>query len=157
MVLQKYIDVDGSDVSNSVALENPDKIINHGHCIGQLFSVCLFYYIRLQFQIINFYEKYYFFNYLSNNQADDLIVRLAEPCQLQSKPDTKTLVFGKQFTDHMLKISWRKNHGGWQPPEITPLENLVIHPAANVFHYAVEVSIFHTQFYVDSNHMNMQA
>lgn len=79
---------------------------------------------------------------LSNKQADDLSVRLAEPCQLQTKPDTKTLVFGKQFTDHMLKIFWHKDLGGWQKPEITPMENLVIHPAANVLHYAVEVSIF---------------
>lgn len=41
----------------------------------------------------------------------------------------------------MLKVFWHKNLGGWQKPEITPMENLVIHPAAKVLHYAVEVSI----------------
>lgn len=40
----------------------------------------------------------------------------------------------------MLKILWHRSLGGWQKPEITPMENLVIHPAAKVLHYAVEVS-----------------
>lgn len=41
----------------------------------------------------------------------------------------------------MLKVFWHKSLGGWQKPEITPMENLVIHPAAKVLHYAVEVNI----------------
>lgn len=39
----------------------------------------------------------------------------------------------------MLKIFYHEALGGWQTPEITPFENLVLHPAAKVFHYAVEV------------------
>ncbi|XP_062141957.1 branched-chain-amino-acid aminotransferase, cytosolic-like [Drosophila sulfurigaster albostrigata] len=39
----------------------------------------------------------------------------------------------------MLKIYYHKSLGGWQKPEITPLENLVMHPAAKVLHYAVEL------------------
>lgn len=69
-------------------------------------------------------------------------VRLANPTQLQPKPEVDDLIFGKHFTDHMLKISYHKRLGGWQVPEIMPLENLVLHPAAKVFHYAVEVRNF---------------
>lgn len=60
--------------------------------------------------------------------------------QLQQKPDADALIFGKHFTDHMLKIFWHKSLGGWQKPEITPMESIAIHPAAKVLHYAVEVS-----------------
>lgn len=74
--------------------------------------------------------------------AKDLGVRLASPAQLQPKPDADDLGFGKHFTDHMLKVFYHKNLGGWQKPEITPLESLVIHPAAKVLHYALEVGIF---------------
>lgn len=68
-----------------------------------------------------------------------LRVRLAGPHQLQPKPDADDLVFGKHFTDHMFKATYHKRLGGWQTPEICPMENLVIHPAAKVLHYAVEL------------------
>lgn len=67
----------------------------------------------------------------------DLQVRLAAPHQLQPKPDE--LSFGKIFTDHMLKCLHYSRLGGWQKPEIVPMENLVLHPAAKVLHYAVEL------------------
>ena len=74
-------------------------------------------------------------------KASQMTVRLCSPQQLQPKPDSaEELGFGKLFTDHMLKIYYHKNLGGWQKPQITPLENLVMHPAAKVLHYAVEVS-----------------
>lgn len=69
----------------------------------------------------------------------DLSVRLAGPQQLQPKPDVSALAFGKYFTDHMLKIFYHEALGGWQVPEITPLENLVLHPASKVLHYAIEL------------------
>lgn len=72
-------------------------------------------------------------------KASDLSVRLASPTQLQPKPDVDALAFGKHFTDHMLKVFYHRSLGGWQKPEITPLENLVLHPAAKVLHYAVEL------------------
>ncbi|XP_039499192.1 branched-chain-amino-acid aminotransferase, cytosolic [Drosophila santomea] len=73
-------------------------------------------------------------------RASQLSVRLAAPEQLQPKPDNDgDLGFGRLFTDHMLKIYYHKSLGGWQRPEITPLENLVMHPAAKVLHYAVEL------------------
>ena len=74
-------------------------------------------------------------------RASQLSVRLASPQQLQPKPDNdENLGFGKLFTDHMLKIYYHKSLGGWQNPEITPMEYLVMHPAAKVLHYALEVS-----------------
>lgn len=69
----------------------------------------------------------------------DLSVRLAGPQQLQPKPDVSALAFGKYFTDHMLKIFYHEALGGWQVPEVTPLENLVLHPASKVLHYAIEL------------------
>lgn len=85
-------------------------------------------------------------------QASDLRVRLASPAQLQPKPEVDDLAFGKFFTDHMLKILWHRSLGGWQKPEITPMENLVIHPAAKVLHYAVEVSARNTEHFLVYNH-----
>lgn len=47
------------------------------------------------------------------------------------------LVFGKNFTDHMLSIEWTASDG-WLPPRITPYQNLSLDPATCVFHYAFE-------------------
>ncbi|CAK9804405.1 Branched-chain-amino-acid aminotransferase, cytosolic [Anthophora plagiata] len=69
----------------------------------------------------------------------DLSVRLAGLEQLQPKPDVSALSFGKYFTDHMLKIFYHEALGGWQMPEITPFESLVLHPASKVLHYAIEL------------------
>ncbi|KAK2584297.1 hypothetical protein KPH14_006693 [Odynerus spinipes] len=69
----------------------------------------------------------------------DLLVRLAAPHQLQPKPNVSVLSFGKYFTDHMLKVFYYDTLGGWQAPEITPFENLVLHPGAKVLHYAIEL------------------
>ncbi|XP_013185805.1 branched-chain-amino-acid aminotransferase, cytosolic [Amyelois transitella] len=70
---------------------------------------------------------------------DDLSVRLAAPYQLQPKPEASDLGFGKYFTDHMLRIQYHKELGGWQKPEITPFENLSLHPAAKALHYAIQL------------------
>ncbi|XP_047023134.1 branched-chain-amino-acid aminotransferase, cytosolic [Helicoverpa zea] len=70
---------------------------------------------------------------------EDLQVRLAAPYQLNPKPEASDLGFGKFFTDHMLKINYFKQLGGWQKPEIMPFENLSIHPAAKALHYAIQL------------------
>ncbi|XP_063530400.1 branched-chain-amino-acid aminotransferase, cytosolic isoform X1 [Cydia strobilella] len=70
---------------------------------------------------------------------EDLHVKLAAPYQLQPKPDAKDLGFGKYFTDHMLKINYQVQLGGWQKPDIIPFENLSIHPAAKALHYAIQL------------------
>jgi branched-chain amino acid aminotransferase len=68
-------------------------------------------------------------------------VQFASPEQLQPKPEVTVLQFGKHFTDHMLKILYHESLGGWQRPEIVPFENIVLHPAAKVLHYATEVNL----------------
>ncbi|XP_069133485.1 LOW QUALITY PROTEIN: branched-chain-amino-acid aminotransferase, cytosolic-like [Argopecten irradians] len=54
------------------------------------------------------------------------------------KPDVDKLVFGRHHSDHMLSVEW-DNDKGWGKPHIHPVQNLSIHPAAKVFHYAVEL------------------
>lgn len=48
----------------------------------------------------------------------------------------------------MMKVFWHKSLDGWQKPEITPIESIVLHPAAKVLHYAVEVNIFSVFFFL---------
>ncbi|XP_071453191.1 branched-chain-amino-acid aminotransferase, cytosolic [Hetaerina americana] len=73
----------------------------------------------------------------STFKYSDLEVQLATPEQLKPKPDE--LIFGKNFTDHMIQIVHSKALGGWQPPRILPFQNISLHPAAKVFHYAFEL------------------
>ncbi|KAB8437357.1 hypothetical protein FH972_025037 [Carpinus fangiana] len=47
------------------------------------------------------------------------------------------LIFGRNFTDHMLSIEWTASDG-WLPPRITPYQNLSLDPATCVLHYAFE-------------------
>lgn len=49
--------------------------------------------------------------------------------------------FGTEFTDHMLKIEYVEAKNGWQSPRIVKFENISLHPAAKVLHYAIAVSI----------------
>ncbi|RYP10182.1 hypothetical protein DL764_000803 [Monosporascus ibericus] len=51
--------------------------------------------------------------------------------------DPATLVFGREFTDHMLTMEWTKTDG-WLAPTIQPYQNLSLDPATCVFHYAFE-------------------
>jgi len=53
--------------------------------------------------------------------------------------DENKLGFGDIFTDHMLTMRYAPAEGGWQPPEIKPFENLVLHPAAMMLHYGQQV------------------
>ena len=69
-------------------------------------------------------------------QANELQVSLTN--NAQEKPDHNNLVFGHHTSDHMLEIDWSEKHG-WAPPVIKPLQNLSLHPAARIFHYATGV------------------
>lgn len=69
-----------------------------------------------------------------------MTTKLAEPGRLRRKPNVSELKFGQIFTDHMMKVFYHKQLGGWQKPRIIPFENISLHPAAKVLHYAVEVS-----------------
>ena len=69
----------------------------------------------------------------SKGQVDvsSLEIRTAGPGKLHPKPAVKDLVFGKQFTDHMLRIPWSAEKG-WSKPSIVPLEPFKLHPGAKV-------------------------
>ncbi|KAK6344425.1 hypothetical protein TWF696_008062 [Orbilia brochopaga] len=49
--------------------------------------------------------------------------------------DAKDLIFGRNFTDHMLTVEWTAKDG-WLAPRITPYQNLALDPATCVLHYA---------------------
>lgn len=53
--------------------------------------------------------------------------------------DENQLGFGRIFTDHILTIRYSAADGGWQAPEIKPMEDVVLHPAAMIFHYGQQV------------------
>lgn len=68
---------------------------------------------------------------------DDLKIELSKT-NPNLPEDTSKLMFGHEFTDHMLSIEWSAKNG-WQKPEIGKLKNLEIHPAAKVLHYSIEI------------------
>lgn len=56
----------------------------------------------------------------------------------KEKPDSSTLVFGREFTDHMFMMDYDEGQG-WHDPRIVPYAPLALDPAAAVFHYAQEM------------------
>ncbi|KAI3622810.1 branched-chain-amino-acid aminotransferase [Moniliophthora roreri] len=50
-------------------------------------------------------------------------------------PSSKTLVFGRTFTDHMLTVPWDIVNG-WGAPHIQPYGSLKLDPSTTVLHYA---------------------
>ena len=87
----------------------------------------------------NFQKKIYFLFLLKCTFfSQDLDVTLTQPSQLKPKPASEELVFGKFFTDHMLRIHWTQNQG-WSEPRITPFQHFQMHPAAKALHYAQEL------------------
>lgn len=58
---------------------------------------------------------------------------------LKDKPqDESNLGFGKVFTDHMFIANYNREKG-WHDGRIVPLQNLSLHPASPVLHYAQEI------------------
>lgn len=57
---------------------------------------------------------------------------------LKPKPDPKTLVFGRSFTDYMFLMNYNPDQG-WHSGRIVPYGPLPLEPSAMVFHYAQEV------------------
>jgi len=55
----------------------------------------------------------------------------------KKKTPWKELLFGREFSDHMLEIDWKRGEG-WSAPKISPYHNLSLEPSALVFHYALE-------------------
>lgn len=79
--------------------------------------------------------------YLSTSNLEtfkyaDLSIQIRE--NRLPKPDFNNLVFGKNFTDHMLEVEWTADDG-WGCPRIVPFHHLTLHPAATSLHYAIEL------------------
>ncbi|KAL0476852.1 branched-chain amino acid aminotransferase [Acrasis kona] len=55
----------------------------------------------------------------------------------KSKTPNEKLVFGKQFTDHMLEVEWEESKG-WGKPRIVPYHNLSLAPSCSALHYAIQ-------------------
>ncbi|XP_055930305.1 branched-chain-amino-acid aminotransferase, cytosolic-like isoform X1 [Argiope bruennichi] len=90
---------------------------------------------------VNYFQNEFFRNLSkvsSTFKYSDLIIKTCNPEDKKSKPDDSTLVFGKNFSDHMFEVEWNEDQG-WGKPVISPLHNLVLHPAAKVLHYAQEL------------------
>lgn len=56
----------------------------------------------------------------------------------KAKPDASTLVFGKEFTDHMFIMEYDEGKG-WHDARIVPYAPIELDPAAAVLHYAQEM------------------
>uniref|UniRef100_A0ACB8EVZ6 Branched-chain-amino-acid aminotransferase, mitochondrial n=1 Tax=Sphaerodactylus townsendi TaxID=933632 RepID=A0ACB8EVZ6_9SAUR len=69
-------------------------------------------------------------------KASDLQTELTS--RPKPKPDSGSLVFGKNFTDHMLTVEWSQENG-WREPQVRPFQNLVMHPASSALHYSVQL------------------
>ena len=78
--------------------------------------------------------------YVAFAQASDLQITQCSSEQRRAKPDPNTLVFGTEFSDHMLEIEWTAANG-WAKPVISPFHNFSMHPACKVLHYAIEVRL----------------
>uniref|UniRef100_G3PP49 Branched-chain-amino-acid aminotransferase n=1 Tax=Gasterosteus aculeatus aculeatus TaxID=481459 RepID=G3PP49_GASAC len=88
----------------------------------------------------------------SSFKASDLVIERNAACK--PKPDPSTLVFGKQFSDHMLTINWSAK-AGWEAPRIKPFQNLSLHPATSALHYSIELFEGMKAFRGVDNHIRM--
>ncbi|XP_039191139.1 branched-chain-amino-acid aminotransferase, mitochondrial isoform X1 [Crotalus tigris] len=95
---------------------------------------CLRQVLRRKAGDVIFLARQRFFS--STFKASDLQIELNK--HLKPKPDSSKLVFGKNFTDHMLTVEWSKENG-WGKPHIKPFQNLSLHPASSALHYSVEL------------------
>lgn len=65
-------------------------------------------------------------------------IKITRAATLKEKPESSTLVFGKNMTDHMFLVDYDEGKG-WHDPRIVPYGPLQIDPAAKVLHYAEEI------------------
>ena len=65
-------------------------------------------------------------------------IKITRAATLKEKPESSTLVFGKNMTDHMFLVDYDEGQG-WHDARIVPYGPLQIDPAAKVLHYAEEI------------------
>ena len=65
-------------------------------------------------------------------------IKITRAATLKEKPESSTLVFGKNMTDHMFLMDYDEGQG-WHDARIVPYGPLQIDPAAKVLHYAEEI------------------
>jgi len=79
---------------------------------------------------------------MSNNPQGGYLIMMEFPvtyaATLKQKPDPKTLVFGRTFTDHMFVMDYADGKG-WHHGRIVPYAPFSLAPSSMVFHYAQEV------------------
>ena len=63
---------------------------------------------------------------------------ITRAASLKPKPDPKTLVFGRSFSDHMFVMNY-DTEKGWHNGRIVPYGPFELDPSAMVLHYAQEV------------------
>lgn len=63
---------------------------------------------------------------------------ITRAASLKQKPDPKTLVFGRSFTDHMFLMNYETGKG-WHHGRIVPYGPFSLDPSSMVLHYAQEV------------------
>nr|XP_019950102.1 PREDICTED: branched-chain-amino-acid aminotransferase, cytosolic-like isoform X2 [Paralichthys olivaceus] len=85
-------------------------------------------------------------------KAADINIERNTACK--PKPDPSSLVFGKQFSDHMLTINWSEKDG-WEAPQIKPFQNLSLHPACSALHYSIELFEGMKAFRGADNHIRL--
>ncbi len=63
------------------------------------------------------------------------------PCNRAASPQYQEdkLGFGTIFTEHMLQMRYSEDEGGWQTPEVTSFQDLILHPATMMLHYGQQV------------------
>lgn len=62
------------------------------------------------------------------------LIPVTQTSAAKPKPLTKTLGFGKYFSDHMFSVKYETKQG-WYSAKITPYEPLQLDPGASVLHY----------------------
>lgn len=65
-------------------------------------------------------------------------IKITRAAKLKEKPDSSTLVFGKNMTDHMFIVDYDEGKG-WHDPRIVPYGPIELDPAAMCLHYGQEV------------------
>ena len=70
-----------------------------------------------------------------------------------SKIDFDNLVFGKEFSDHMINMDFK--NGSWGTPEIKPYGEISFHPSMHVLHYGQSVFEGMKAYYVDDETINL--